>query len=767
MIQNITRLLLVLVVAVQYTFAQVEITGSTDYGRIFDLTYDANIPNKIYGITIGNHIVVSEDNGATWSIFYTLDLVDNALVSQLKLSADGTALTFLLYAPNSTENAVLVYDLTSETVVKMFPVPNQDDFAHVSSYDFYDGNMDVLIIDTNFPVGWDRESKVFYTADGGITWDMIYYTNDYDTVFLNDVAISPSDPDTVYLVRGNGSTDIDGGLFVSADAGLTYTVALSGNVLSTIAFDPSDDQTIYVGTGISFGETPENVFKSTDGGATFSAVPMPWTAGILENIVAIKFNENNPLQIIVLEENEIVISEDGGTTFVNYVYPYDNTDSYYYGLNASYNPNNSDEIVISSNYIPLFSNDGGETVSAIVSPYFASTGTNAIFSDGANSSLYYGVQHGMVHRDLSTGDDTPINLMPLNSFSTGGTSYFIDSYVANRMYSFSSSFIGSSFNISTDNGLTSTQLLSVYSNRVSALATYPSNTETILVAFAGYDPGETQFKKIDFSDLDAVVITDVSLPTLDYINSIIIDASGTITLPIGTEVYRSTDDGSTWEASTTGLEVLGDSDMIFDLQEDPLTPGTFTAATSIGIFMSEDSGVTWTQKSTKPVHKIAFSTETVGAMVATKYTGEFTVFELFSSTDYGETWDTIYNEQLLSIGSTSASYKFEDDAVTVYVGTYDLGLMEYTIDLEVLGTPDYTEDDQAMAVYPNPTSGLLHVDLKDAAVTQVAVYNVSGAKVMTFNGTETLDLSNLASGIYVLRIQDSNNVVGFKRIVKQ
>ncbi|WP_178984112.1 T9SS type A sorting domain-containing protein [Winogradskyella helgolandensis] len=767
MTKTITRFLLVLVFAVQHTFAQVEITGSTDYGRIFDLTYDANIPNKIYGITLGNHIVVSEDNGATWSVLYSLDIVLSARIEQLKLSADGTKLTFYIYTGITTENAVVVYDLATASVENVIALPNQVDLAYVESYDFYDSNMDVLLVNTGFPVGFLNEGKAFYTSDGGITWNMIYYTNDYDTVFLNEVAISPSDPDTIFLARGNGSTDIDGGLFVSTDAGLTFTEALAGINLSTIAFDPSDDQTIYVGTGISFGTSPENLYKSTDGGTTFSVVPITWTSGILNNIVKIKFNDNNPSQIIILEENELVISEDGGTTFINYVYPNDNTDSYYYGLNASYNPQNSDDIVISSNYIPLFSNDGGETVSAIANPYFVSTGTNAVFSDVNNSSLYYGVQQGLVHRDLTTGEDTAYNLMPLNSFSTGGTSYFIDDYVANRVFSFSSSFFGSAFNISTDNGLTSTQLLSVFTNRVSALATYPSNTDAILVAFAGYDPGETQFKKIDFSDLNSVVITDIILPTVDYINGIVIDASGTITLSLGTEVYVSTDDGSTWVANTTGLEVLEATDAILDLQEDPLTPGTFAMATNKGVFMSTDGGATWAQKSTDIIYKVAFSTETVGAMVATTYTSVSTLFELHYSIDYGETWTTLYNDQLLSVGSVSSSYQFEDDAVTVYVGTFDIGLMEYSIDLEVLGRPDFIEDDNTMAIYPNPTSGVLHVDLKEAAVTQATVYNLSGARVMTFSGSAALDISSLASGIYVLRIQDSNDVVGFKRIVKQ
>ncbi|WP_103192379.1 hypothetical protein [Formosa algae] len=37
---------------------------------------------------------------------------------------------------------------------------------------------------------------------------------------------------------------------------------------------------------------------------------------------------------------------------------------------------------------------------------------------------------------------------------------------------------------------------------------------------------------------------------------------------------------------------------------------------------------------------------------------------------------------------------------------------------------------------------------------------------MEFNGTSTLDLSAVASGIYILGVHDSNTNVFFKRIVK-
>ncbi len=768
--KTITLSLFVLVFIVHQSFAQVKVTGSTEYGRIFDLTYDANIPNKIYATTLGNHIVMSEDNGATWSILYTMDIVANAKIDQLKLSADGMALTFVILKQDTTENAVVVYDVTTMSVVNVIAIPNQLDYAYVRSYDFYDTNMNVLVIDTNFPVGYDTEGKTYYTSNGGITWDMIYYTNDFDTVFINKVAISPSNPNSLFLTRSSGSADVNGGLFISEDAGATFSEVLTGVVLDPITFDPSNDQTIFVGTGNNFDYSTENLYKSIDGGVTFNAIDITWTSSVLNNIITIKFNENNPSQIIVLEENEIAISEDGGATFQNIVYPNESPDSYYYGLNASYNPQNSDELVISSNYVPLFSNDGGLSVNTIANPYFVSTGTNDVFINDTSSNLYYGVQNGYIHRDLNNGQETSYNLLPLNAFTNESSSLFIDEYVANRVYSFNAGFIGGNLNVSTDNGVTNTQLLSTFSNRVSALATYSTNTETLLVAFAGYESTETQLKKIDFNDLNTVVITDIMLPTLDYINAIVIGVNGKITISLGTSVYVSEDDGLTWLNNSAGLEVLEATDIIYSLLEDPLTSGIFAMATSKGIFMSNDEGQTWTQKSTKRVDKIAFSTETVGAIVATTnsiFTTSYVLFELHYSTDYGETWDTISNNQLLSIEANSSSYKFNNDSVSVFVGTFDIGLIEYNINLEVLGVPELNDDLNRMSFFPNPTSGLLHVDLEDTTVTLVTIYTVSGTEVMDFKGISTLDVSNLSTGMYLLRVQDSSNAISYKRFVKQ
>src|SRR5690606_10592517 len=154
-----------------------------------------------------------------------------------------------------------------------------------------------------------------------------------------------------------------------------------------------------------------------DHGETFNSVPIPWTDGNINYINVIKFNKNNASQLIILDDNEVVISEDGGETFQNYVYPTDDTRGYYFGYNVSYNPQNSEELFISGDYVPLFSADGGETLTWSKTPYFASTGTIDLFRNETVANLYYGVQFGYVHRDLSTGVDTPYDILPLNTIS--------------------------------------------------------------------------------------------------------------------------------------------------------------------------------------------------------------------------------------------------------------------------------------------------------------------------------------------------------------
>ncbi|WNJ20638.1 LamG-like jellyroll fold domain-containing protein [Pontibacter sp. G13] len=72
-------------------------------------------------------------------------------------------------------------------------------------------------------------------------------------------------------------------------------------------------------------------------------------------------------------------------------------------------------------------------------------------------------------------------------------------------------------------------------------------------------------------------------------------------------------------------------------------------------------------------------------------------------------------------------------------------------------------------VYPNPTSDLLHVDLPNATSARIYIYSEIGQLVMDhsfYGGTTQLDLSNLPTGVYTLKLQ-AKNAQAIRKFIKQ
>ena len=74
------------------------------------------------------------------------------------------------------------------------------------------------------------------------------------------------------------------------------------------------------------------------------------------------------------------------------------------------------------------------------------------------------------------------------------------------------------------------------------------------------------------------------------------------------------------------------------------------------------------------------------------------------------------------------------------------------------------------SVYPNPSSGVLHIDLKSTAsmTFDLLVFNALGEKV--FSSSErrlenTWDLSSLGNGVYFCQLQSQNETVGYSKLV--
>ncbi|MEZ4756280.1 MAG: T9SS type A sorting domain-containing protein [Flavobacteriales bacterium] len=70
-------------------------------------------------------------------------------------------------------------------------------------------------------------------------------------------------------------------------------------------------------------------------------------------------------------------------------------------------------------------------------------------------------------------------------------------------------------------------------------------------------------------------------------------------------------------------------------------------------------------------------------------------------------------------------------------------------------------DLEGVSLFPNPTNGVLNIRTRDLEVYNVEVFGVAGELVRSerINGTSTMDISELAKGVYTVRIFNNNGTL--------
>ena len=73
--------------------------------------------------------------------------------------------------------------------------------------------------------------------------------------------------------------------------------------------------------------------------------------------------------------------------------------------------------------------------------------------------------------------------------------------------------------------------------------------------------------------------------------------------------------------------------------------------------------------------------------------------------------------------------------------------------------------DASTTLYPNPVVNVLTINSKDAIDT-IEVYNIQGQKIKTVQKTNTIDLSTLNSGVYLVKLYSNDNLIT-RKVIKQ
>ena len=80
-----------------------------------------------------------------------------------------------------------------------------------------------------------------------------------------------------------------------------------------------------------------------------------------------------------------------------------------------------------------------------------------------------------------------------------------------------------------------------------------------------------------------------------------------------------------------------------------------------------------------------------------------------------------------------------------------------------LSSSDFSQNNLEVKLYPNPVNDVLNIETA-LEIQNVEIYNIQGQKVLSSNQKQ-INISDLASGMYMVRIQDIDNNSATKKIV--
>jgi photosystem II stability/assembly factor-like uncharacterized protein len=470
---------------------------------------------------------------------------------------------------------------------------------------------------------------LYRTIDGGKSWEHVLYINDH--VGANDVVISPSNPDLIYVSMWENYPSISGegsGVYKSTDGGKTFARLQGGfpegpNVGRIgVAVSWSNPDKVYAlvdNLGKEKNEAAE-VYQTLDGGETWARTheeELMIFPGIGWYFTDCYVNPQDDDELYVLGVR-MASSKDGGKTFdlvggeINHMFP-----SAGHGLHLDHcelwiNPQDPKQLALA--------NDGGL--------YYS-------YDKGASWMHYNNIPAGEFY-DISVDNQTPYNIYggtQDDSSVFGPAKEWKQHYADGWKYLWIDAWSGGDGCINIPDPVDpDTVYISAQKGATSRLDMKTMKYTRIAPRLPKEHPGELAY---------------------EFIGPYIISPHDHKTLyQAGNYVFKSVNRGDEWQVISPDLAVSAvegkKSNAAGTVAESPLKPGLLYVGTNKGAFwVSKNDGADWSEHSAGlPNHYIRsiFPSKHLESRVYVVVTGiNDDVFHnyLFASDDYGNNWQPI------------------------------------------------------------------------------------------------------------------------------
>jgi len=234
-------------------------------------------------------------------------------------------------------------------------------------------------------------------------------------------------------------------------------------------------------------------------------------------------------------------------------------------------------------------------------------------------------------------------------------------------------------------------------------------------------------------------------------------------------IVKSTDGGINWTVASNGLDTTNFSffdDLIsggandFYLFADSYSSGTKNTK----LYRSEDNGSTWQLAANTGLP----SEYDVWDFVWDKGTLYLSTEEggLYKSNNKGESWTSIKGDLP---GAVTGKFGFIDNVV--YVGSWGYGIWRTPVD-RVAGINNTIMDNANFNVYPNPASEsvIINYDLLDQKNVSIHILNAQGVVVKEFTNLNSsqrmpVEVNDLECGVYFVKLTFEDTSISKKLII--
>ncbi len=130
--------------------------------------------------------------------------------------------------------------------------------------------------------------------------------------------------------------------------------------------------------------------------------------------------------------------------------------------------------------------------------------------------------------------------------------------------------------------------------------------------------------------------------------------------------------------------------------------------------------------------------------------GDYTLQGTSPAIDGGDNQYVTLNEDLLG-------------NARIYGSAVDMGAYEFGSSLSIA---DAEGNITEVKLYPNPASNIINIISNQVNIKSVGIYDVLGKQVLATTNKKDINVSDLRSGMYIVKIEFENNTSASKRFIK-